>query len=308
MRLLRLTFLTYIKLVVLLFLALLGYLLYSTNFEWPKVLLTPTEQSELSIEYRPYHQFIDPKLSLEEKCRAYFTHLFKEQPDWTLTPKLGESFSHAEKTKSQDLVHLNLYNHCYMSNDFAIVPEWDEKMYPYLSRKLPVFQHWSGVQSYGKPEKGDAKIDELSVDSYKRQGVSMEPVDKGVPFWRYFKANLEGRGIIVSLSDNYVKEATKLIGNLKALSNTLPIQFFHRGDLSNDGKLKLTQALMKNNEQPLFDIWFVDVSPCLNEEYKGSFGSFFNKMLAYGFNTFQRSGLIRYRCCYFQAFGGFVQN
>ncbi|KGK35227.1 hypothetical protein JL09_g5623 [Pichia kudriavzevii] len=144
MRLLRLTFLTYIKLVVLLFLALLGYLLYSTNFEWPKVLLTPTEQSELSIEYRPYHQFIDPKLSLEEKCRAYFTHLFKEQPDWTLTPKLGESFSHAEKTKSEDLVHLNLYNHCYMSNDFAIVPEWDEKMYPYLSRKLPVFQHWSG--------------------------------------------------------------------------------------------------------------------------------------------------------------------
>ncbi|AWU76942.1 uncharacterized protein C5L36_0C08550 [Pichia kudriavzevii] len=248
--------------------------------------------STTSLKYRPYHQLIDPNLPLEEKCRAYFTHLFKEQPDWKLTPKLGKSYPHSEKTKSEDLVHLNLYNHCYMSNDFAIVPEWDEKMYPYLSRKLPVFQHWSGVQSYGKPEKGDAKIDELSVDSYKRQGVSMEPVDKGVPFWRYFKANIEGRGIVLSSSDDFITETVKLMDNLKTLGNELPVQIVHRGDLSYANRLRLSKKVREENGLPLFDLWFVDVSLCLNDVYKDSFDGYFNKMLAYSFNSLKEIVLL----------------
>lgn len=275
------------------------------------------------LAYRPLYTEIEKTFSVEafakkplsEKCHFYFERLHAYDPNWWSSPKLGTEYPHDNLQKSQDLVHMNIYNHCFMGTNGSkdmdkvygklhmLFNNLDSRVYPYLSGKMPLFQHWTGAVHNGPPSADDqhvqsvaeSVIDEstFAYDSavLKAWDSKVYPSDK--PFWNHYRERLNGVGIVLSINDALVDEAISLLGLLRTLDNKLPIQFFHRGDLSPFNKFRLFQAARAVRTQtsrssfPKQDLWFVDVSFCLSKIYKDEFPKFFNKMLAYGFNSFQ---------------------
>lgn len=235
-----------------------------------------------------------------------------------MAPRLGPEYPHEELTKSQDLIHMNIYNQCFMDPDifdstgvsFRMLDKMfdglDSRFYPYLSFNLPLFQHWTGHVFFG-PEQisnkmdldnedgNDASADDhllslsevtFEYDTLMLNNIPTSP--SGIPFWNYYKTHLMHTGIVISINNDMVDDAILLVGNLRTLGNRLPIEIFHRGDLSNMNRLKLVKAARTKLQLdvPKQNIWFVDVSFALNSDYKDEFPKYFNKMLAYGFNSF----------------------
>ncbi|KAG0689818.1 hypothetical protein C6P40_004387 [Pichia californica] len=275
------------------------------------------------IEFRPIYKLIEKsykiedfrKYSLDLKCEIYFEKLFEYDPNWWNSPKLGDLITHVHPGKSLDLINLNIYNHCFMgdnkekdiSNTFKklqkLFNNLDLSVYPYLTGKMPLFQHWNGDIYYGPSfNLNKILINEIDLNSinYEYNKSDLKNWESNeypteYPFWEHYRNNIHGTGIVISINDEFINEAILLIKNLRTLENELPIQFIHRGDLSNDNKFKLLKIsrsiIEKDNKSkfPIQDIWFVDLSFSINEEYKEKFEKYFNKMLAYGFNSFQNS-------------------
>lgn len=274
------------------------------------------------LAYRPIYKVIEDSYSVEdfakkplaEKCYFYFERLHAYNPNWWTSPKLGTEYTHENLQKSEDLVHMNIYNHCFMGNATGSDPTAYEKLhvlfnnidtrvYPYLSGKLPLFQHWTGSIHVGPPlleaypqNVAESVIDESTFAYDPSQlktweSSSIYPKDK--PFWNHYKDKLNNVGIVLSVNDALVEETMALLSLLRTLNNELPIEFLHRGDLSSLNKYRLFQvaraikAPTTLSTFPKQDIWFVDVSFCLSDNYQNEFPKFFNKMLAYGFNSFK---------------------
>lgn len=267
--------------------------------------------------FRPLYKLIDEsygidqfiKKPLSERCEIYFEKLYEYNPNWSITSKLGAEFNHLNIDKSFDLININIYNNCFIKDNnkenLKVLAKLQKKfknldllMYPYLSGKMPLFQHWTGEISYGPPTHNInyKTIDELSIDNeifYKYDPSKLKiwnSVEYSLdsPFWLNYKNHLNDIGIVVSVNDILVNEAISLIKNLRDLGNKLPIQFIHRGDLSNLSKFKLFKASrLLNTNLTKQDIWFVDISFSINEKYKNEFPKYFNKILAYSFNTFK---------------------
>lgn len=230
----------------------------------------------LFFKYRSIHKTLletnpnFPSHSITDKCNAYFNTLRSTNPNWSFVQKLGPEYPHTNIPKSEDIIHLNVFNRCFIDNYDKtkhiyqeLHTSWniEERMFPYLSGELPEYK--------------DAKMN-----------VKPLQYDKKLPYWLNYKRNImKGQGIVISLSDSFVTEAILLVKHLQDLHNTLPIQFVHRADLSpaNMAKIIATAATGKVSQK----ISFLNVSMTLSQEYKNEYRSYFNKLLAYAFNTFE---------------------
>lgn len=288
----------------------------------PELIYRPIYQS-IYDDYQSIEEFTNKPLY--EKCSIYFQKLHALNPDWWMSPKRGVEYPHDNNEKSENLIHLNIYNHCFMgkleSTDANIYKavykilndlyggNFDKRVYPYLTGKMPIFQHWNGF-IYNGPVSTSAsssdignfdQLNEFSFDydlemlSNASSSSTSSSFSTEYAFWELYKQKLSGDGIAVSVNDELVDEAMSLIRNLRLLNNNLPIQFIHRGDLSTSNRYNLVKEARsnennnngENREYLEQDIWFVDLSFSISDSYESEFFKYFNKMLAYGFNSFK---------------------
>lgn len=117
---------------------------------------------------------------LSKKCEIYFNILYEISPNWKLSPKIGQSeYPHDNKDIINDLHYMNIFNNCFLDkslpNDKSknlksykkLIEKFNDlndRIYPYLSRKLPIFVHWDGTKIIGPPEnlvKNSVKLNEV---------------------------------------------------------------------------------------------------------------------------------------------------
>ncbi|CAN3363028.1 putative alpha-1,3-mannosyltransferase Mnn1p [Diutina catenulata] len=212
-------------------------------------------------------------------------------------------------------------------NTIESVTKIERKVFPFLSMEFPMYESWQGKQSYKPPKfkeilKGsDYAAVFAASDPESAQGRGSKPLpkskfgDSGV-WLNKFKNAMNGRGIVMSISDGHVEDTIKLIHLLRALDNTLPIQIVYFDNLDSRSKRLLVNAARekmivppdsyhlvdpsmfgpnylsyKNERGDLVglrpqELWFVNVRPAIDKEYRGKFGSYGNKFLATMFNSF----------------------
>lgn len=204
------------------------------------------------------------------------------------------------------------------------------RMFPYLSRKLPIYQRWTGERVIGPPymnkyfsdevkaADGNVNIDDLNLKTYitRQEGFDFNfDIGTGESFFNSFKSKINGKGIVMSSADPFLEDTLALIRALRAVGNKLPIQIVHKGDLTSKSQVRLVQEARKNNIafpqeeaeklknmanananfDPTFpkqEVWFVNVDRCITNDYKDSFISYANKLLAYSFNSFDEMLLV----------------
>lgn len=154
-------------------------------------------------------------------------------------------------------------------------------MFPWLSREMPL---------YYKYDNGEKVVIDVLPQETKC-------------FSRKLQSTLQGRGIVISGFDDGQDELAALLVELRALGNKYPIQIVHKGDLSHNVELKLVHVARTSSINlspdlpnvngkvdatfPPLELEFVDVSKCILDEYAGGFYYYFNKLLAYTFNSFE---------------------
>jgi alpha 1,3-mannosyltransferase len=197
----------------------------------------------------------------------------------------------------------------------------EARIFPWLSNILPTFQRWDGSVSSGYPEL-DVPVEYERFQPFKysdeeEEGDKQAAVAENVFEKRAFgrsscllktvRNSINGKGYVISASDEQVAELTKLALTLRVIGNKLPIQIVHKGDLSVENQKKLI-TLFRNEVdlvklQDLFEefeindsssltfppqeVWFVNVKDSIKKEYASHFDKYANKLLAYLFNSFE---------------------
>ncbi|GMM37860.1 alpha-1,3-mannosyltransferase [Saccharomycopsis crataegensis] len=200
----------------------------------------------------------------------------------------------------------------------------ETKMYGWISRKLPIFVHWTGEQTLGPPTTMESNhqgtmnnLDESMFDNKLKLSSNID-VGYNESFFNHLRSGFSGRGIVMSSADKFFDDTFALIRALRAVGNTMPIQIVHKGDLSPANQLELVkvarensieyptadysklESLARNNHDnfrfsknfPKQDLWFVNVDRCIADDYKEYFSSYTNKLLAYIFNSFEEMLLV----------------
>ncbi|KAG7886592.1 hypothetical protein KL938_000245 [Ogataea parapolymorpha] len=265
--------------------------------------------------------------SLDYKCEKYFAELYSLDPDWSVSPHKqvydeDQLAQIVHRTK-----HLTTYGHCYLNHsDENRIRSYeklietghqdiDSRVFPYLSRQMPVFVRWTGEQVLEPPKinryldgaLNDPDLSQISKSKLQVADESGPALSHEYPFFLHYKNLVNGKGVVISCSDRFLNDTLALIRNLRALGTKLPVQIVHRGDLSLDSQWALVNEARKTDvyhpreqfnrlrelihEQfdatfPKLELWFVDVSRALTPQYASEFPNFYNKLLAYLFNSF----------------------
>lgn len=238
------------------------------------------------IQYSQINQYSNKihSIPLQTKCYDYFKLL--KQSEFNFNVKLGDEFNHENVNMIKHLKSIVIYNNCFIENEIPPLIDEDsnlleEEIYPFLSFKYPIFEHWDGeIYEISKPNKGES-------------------------FLVNFKNHIKGDGIVISISDDFIDEVSQLIKNLRILGNELPIQLMYRNDLNKKNKqlildlargeinhLKNIKFEVSSNKFysktfPKQDIWFVNIHQSISTKYENEFQRYFQKELAYLFNTFE---------------------
>lgn len=241
------------------------------------------------------------RLPLRDKCKIYFDKLFEMDPNWELKPVMKDQSHHDDSEMNENLVHLNIYNSCFMGKYFDkklfdSFPGIDQKFNPFLTGYFPIFQHWNGDLFYGpnfqkiKNYYKSLKNNHLyyNIKYLMNNDKNFNKFDFSEPYWKYYKEQSKGSGISISIADNITDHTLLLIGNLRTIETKLPVQLVHKGDLSNSNKLKLIEAARKDYKNlPKLDLWFVDLDPTIKHDFDIFYRTFYNKLLTYSFTTYE---------------------
>lgn len=174
----------------------------------------------------------------------------------------------------------------------------ESRIFPWLSRQLPIYQRWNGEIHWGIPT-----IDP-DGNSNQRKHNDNKVFSNENCFLQNFKNSIHGKGIVLTGSNNEVPDLMNLIKLLRGLDNDLPIQIVHKGDISQENQDKLVKVARDNlklnksifakvpiSEIPQSfrkqEIWFVNVGAAVKPEYMEFFNKFYMKFLAYFFNSFE---------------------
>lgn len=274
------------------------------------------------------------KLPVGERCKEYFDLLYITEPSWTLHPQ-NDDFYHSNVQQTIEYIHhFNIYNHCFLKKASVLETtpgeeayrelvihknrgDIEHRIFPWLTRKLPIFvNQYTGVTigppliDADKPKDHSVRLD-YDVEKYKQDWFNNElPLD--VPFFSAINKNSKGKGIIITLSDDFIELAIKLIRNLRILGTSLPIQIIHYNEISVETMNKLIeeatsdfdaydkdlfQSLKASADYPYFnesfpklDITFIDTAPSIGSV--DTFQRFNRKFLALMFNTFEEFMLL----------------
>ncbi|KAK6197600.1 mannosyltransferase [Scheffersomyces amazonensis] len=186
--------------------------------------------------------------------------------------------------------NLNVMNNC---------KNLEKRLFPWLSFNYPVFERWNGETLIELPKLGKSTT---NSNNFHRDC-----------FLNEFKNKANGKGIVLSINNNFVDDTIHLIHLLRALDNQLPIQVVYYKEVSKESKQRITRAAREDfftlpesfqkvkhlfpkdylvNGLPKQDIWFVDVYTVINDQYRGKFSRWSNKFLATLFNSFEEYILI----------------
>ncbi|CAK7896565.1 putative alpha-1,3-mannosyltransferase Mnn13p [[Candida] anglica] len=260
---------------------------------------------------------------------------------------------HQEQRLVNSISHVRIYNKCYITSSDEIVSQRNTKfieeqqnilgkksstliipnqkaescsdlesrVYQWLSGQLPIYERWTGEILHHPPNMIDF-LDSIPepTNSKGSKGRGTVKVHSKVTnnnigcFVSDFKDSMNGKGIVLSIGEQHVDDSVRLIAVLRALGNTLPIQFIYKDTLSKTSKSKLIKAARKEvtkvpesfkkvhnhfpddylGEDGLLpqEIWFVDVSNSVQPSYHPKFDGYSNKFLATFFNSFEEIMLI----------------
>lgn len=200
--------------------------------------------------------------------------------------------SFVEKRLIDSVSHLRVYGTCYIvpeeSARYQKCFEVESRLFPWFTFESPVFERWDGTIVNEFP-----RISRYY--NYEGEGdPNFKPKTSNCPLAE-FRNQFNGKGIVLSIDDRLIPEALKFVKHLRFLKNELPVQFIHKGDLSEESKEKLIKAARFNivvkDTTTVRDykqeIWFVDTKRCIQEDHFDKFHSFRNKWLAALFNSFE---------------------
>lgn len=221
----------------------------------------------------------DSAIPLSERCQQYFQALAKVAPPQSTTSRFltpGQISNHID--------HLRVYGRCFVDNGYSLSLEQLAHIYKQL---LPMISH-NAPHALFEKEWADPAYADLS-------------------YFQKIKQLLKGKGIVVSISERDVDNASRLLHVLYHLQNVLPVQFVHMGDLTAHSQDILIEAGKRTADSlaHLIDITFIDASKSLKEGYGSVFKGYNNKWFAALFNTFQEMILMDADVVPFQDPAGF---
>ncbi|ODQ82208.1 glycosyltransferase family 71 protein, partial [Babjeviella inositovora NRRL Y-12698] len=169
----------------------------------------------------------------------------------------------ALKNNAKGKVHVGANNTC---------AALQERLFPWMLQTYPVFTRWSGETTSEKANRNPADCYILDL----LQGFN-------------------GKGIVITAGDAHKEDVVNLIRVLRGLDNKLPIQIFHRKDLSQKSQQELKAGVGRSVYDfafPLQELWFADVSAVVKPEYEKFFSRFANKFFSYLFGSFDETLLM----------------
>lgn len=144
----------------------------------------------------------------------------------------------------------------------------EKKLFPWLTTNYPKFTRWNNE----KPE---------------FPGTLQKRLVNTGCFLSDYKKRLNGRGIVMTIHDAHVADASRLIRLLRYLRNSYPIQVVYHSGVSDESIQNLIRAARKDfRGLPPQDIWFVDTRPAIDEKGLDKFSGYTNKIMAAFFNSF----------------------
>lgn len=194
--------------------------------------------------------------------------------------------------------------------------ELETRIYRWMSFTYPLYERWNGEKVFSPPKMSnyieDKTVLKASSKEHEKYGKTKNSrVDSHEKcFLQTFREKINGKGLVLTISDSHVDDAVRLIHVLRALNNKYPIQFVLYDGLSPSSKKRLIHAareifadLPKSFEKvhqyfpddylddktgglPKQEIWFVNVRNVIRSHYRFKFGGYSNKFLAAMFNSF----------------------
>lgn len=144
----------------------------------------------------------------------------------------------------------------------------EQRIFPFMSMEYPLFERWD-----------QKKVFFPGADSQEKFGGC---------FLNDFKSRINGKGIVMTLGNGHIEDAARLIRVLRYFRNTYPIQIIFHNNLSLESRYNLIKAGRNDYmDLPRQDIWFVNAERAINEEYRGKFSGFANKIMAIMFSSFE---------------------
>ncbi|OBA20242.1 hypothetical protein METBIDRAFT_25183, partial [Metschnikowia bicuspidata var. bicuspidata NRRL YB-4993] len=145
----------------------------------------------------------------------------------------------------------------------------ESKIFPWLTKEYPVFTRWDG-----------------KTTSF--PGITGHLRTNNRCFLSEYKSRLNGRGIVLTIKDDHVNDASRFLRLLRYLGNEYPVQVIYHSNLSEESRANLVRASRDYfRGYPEQDIWFVNSERAIEAKYRGKFNGFANKIMATMFNSFE---------------------
>lgn len=242
----------------------------------------PPEIKESDI-HRDYQELWNELKASEQKLHDYLAHVRIFDKCYIQSQDSATRRNDTDYVKRQQYFLKNNVN--YLSEPDEIVDgqiyrnklscsQIEAKIFPWLTMEYPEFTRYDNQKSY------------FPGNNYKVHE------NRGC-FLNDFKSRLNGKGFVLTIGDQHVEDAIRLIKVLRFLGNKYPIQFIYHSGLSDLSKQHLIKAArIKFENYPTQEIWFVDISRSIDKSALKWFGGFANKVLATLFNTFEEMILV----------------
>ena len=187
----------------------------------------------------------------------------------------------------------------------SIYNEFRGKLFPFISSQAPKFRKSGETEEFGWP----IYDNENNIIDRKTE-FGDNPIE-------FLQKNSKGKGIVISVSTRYAKDAMRLIKILRALNNRLPIQIIYKNDITKKNIELLEFAAVATPEElfdpetirdgakfmpelnllehyknygsefPIQDLTFVNIAGCVSRPYRFSFPGYSNKILAMLYSSFE---------------------
>lgn len=267
--------------------------------------IEPKEPKEPNEDY--YHQELEKtwqKIRLEEQqLHDYFTNLRIFNKCYLTNDNHEQVVNTTSFINEQQsmLKYLNFQSSARSSNNAAQMYEMpiatkptcndlESKLYPWLTFQYPIFERYDG-KIFQFPQYKNTFFKKNVISDTIFPSSSMK-IDNDC-FLNSYKKKLNGKGIVLSISDDHLDLTIRLIRLLRSLENTLPIQIVYYSKLSQDSKRQIVEASRSDfGSLPKQDIWFIDVKRSISQKYLNKFEGFGNKILATLFNSFEEMILV----------------
>lgn len=297
--------------------------------------LKPQQVDEAIIQElikQEYDNFWENTLKVEQKITDYLSHLrifnkcyitndntYQINQNNQLLAQETNLRQSDESSRFKYTANENLVN----TKSFTTCNEIESRIYKWLSFAYPIYERFTGEKLAAPPDLTKYikypevfKPSNLEFESRTGKPIKSDFTGNEPCFLNRFKNALNGKGIVLSISDGHVDDTVKLIHLLRALNNHYPIQIVYFDEINDDSKTKLVNAARNkmidlpqsfqkvtqyfpedyiHNEDgglPKQEIWFVNVYHAIHHNYRKKFGGFSNKFLATVFNSFEEFMLL----------------